>query len=142
MRHFDYHSAVSPRELPLRRSPLIVFAIALFWLAACAQAGDAGDDDDTGGTPDASAGFPDAPTGGFPDAPTGGFPDAPISGTPDAPISGTPDAPVSGTPDAPSGPFCTDNSQCTVAGECCLTLGNPSGFCAPGTEFNGECIPF
>lgn len=40
-----------------------------------------------------------------------------------------------------SGPFCTTNSQCTVSGECCLTLGGPSGFCAPGTVVLGECFP-
>jgi hypothetical protein len=47
-------------------------------------------------------------------------------------------------PDAPpadSGLFCTDNSQCTNAGECCLTLGGPSGFCAPGTVVLGACVP-
>lgn len=43
--------------------------------------------------------------------------------------------------DAPSGPFCTANSQCTVAGECCLTVGGPQGFCAPGTVVFGECFP-
>ncbi len=43
--------------------------------------------------------------------------------------------------DAPSGPFCTDNSQCTTAGECCVTLGGPSGFCAPGQVVLGQCVP-
>jgi len=49
------------------------------------------------------------------------------------------DAPV--MIDAPSGPFCTANNQCTVAGECCLTLGGPQGFCAPGTAIGTSCIP-
>lgn len=56
------------------------------------------------------------------------------------------DAPLIDAPtmmiDAPSGPFCTANNQCTVAGECCLTLGQPQGFCAPGTIILGECTPF
>lgn len=43
--------------------------------------------------------------------------------------------------DAPTGPFCTANSQCTVAGECCITLGGPQGFCGPGTVVLGECFP-
>jgi len=43
--------------------------------------------------------------------------------------------------DAPSGPFCTANNQCTVSGECCVTLGGPQGFCAPGTVVLGSCVP-
>ena len=43
--------------------------------------------------------------------------------------------------DAASSLFCTDNSQCTNAGECCITLGGPQGFCGAGTIFLGECIP-
>ncbi len=39
-----------------------------------------------------------------------------------------------------TGPFCNGNSECTVAGECCFTLGGP-GFCVPGTPFAGSCIP-
>lgn len=44
-------------------------------------------------------------------------------------------------PDGPSGPFCSTNGQCTVAGECCVTLGGPTGFCAPGTILAGQCFP-
>jgi len=44
-------------------------------------------------------------------------------------------------PDAPSGPFCANNSQCTNAGECCVTLGGAMGFCAPGTVVLGQCLP-
>ncbi len=45
--------------------------------------------------------------------------------------------------DAPPGSLiCTTNSQCTVAGQCCLTLGGAQGFCTPGTIFLGECTPF
>lgn len=44
--------------------------------------------------------------------------------------------------DAPPGSlFCTANSQCTVAGECCLDLGGSMGFCTEGDIFLGECIP-
>jgi hypothetical protein len=39
------------------------------------------------------------------------------------------------------GGLCTDSSQCAVAGECCVTLGGPAGFCAPGTVVLGACIP-
>lgn len=54
------------------------------------------------------------------------------------------DANVSQTPqDAPtqSGPFCATNSDCTVAGECCVTLGGPQGFCGPGDVVLGQCFP-
>jgi hypothetical protein len=57
------------------------------------------------------------------------LPDAAVV-PPDAP----PDAPVSQL-------FCTENNQCTNSGECCLTLGGPQGFCAPGTVVLGVCFP-
>ena len=61
----------------------------------------------------------------------------------DAPVTDAPmvmnDAPVMA--DAPSGPFCTANSQCTTAGQCCLTIGGPQGFCAQGTVLGGTCFP-
>jgi hypothetical protein len=44
-------------------------------------------------------------------------------------------------PPADSGLFCTANNQCTNAGECCVTLGGPSGFCAPGSVVFGQCVP-
>lgn len=57
-------------------------------------------------------------------------------------VTPTPDAAVSQTPDAgSSGPFCTANNQCTTAGECCVTLGGPQGFCAPGDVILGQCFP-
>lgn len=43
--------------------------------------------------------------------------------------------------DGPQGPFCTANNQCTNSGECCVTLGGPMGFCAPGTVIAGQCFP-
>jgi hypothetical protein len=66
------------------------------------------------------------------------FLDAPHS-TPDAFVPK--DAPPPPPPDAASSLFCTTNNQCTNAGECCITLGQPQGFCGPGTIFLGECIP-
>ena len=42
--------------------------------------------------------------------------------------------------DAPSGPFCSGNGDCTVSGECCVSLGGP-GFCAPGTPIGSACLP-
>lgn len=53
------------------------------------------------------------------------------------------DAQVSQLPDASTGgggPFCAGNSECTVSGECCVTLGGP-GFCAPGDVIAGVCFP-
>ena len=47
----------------------------------------------------------------------------------------------SGSGSGGGGLFCTTNSQCTNAGECCLTLGGPSGFCGPGTVVLGSCLP-
>ena len=47
-----------------------------------------------------------------------------------------PDAAV----DAASSLFCTDNSQCTNAGECCFTLGG-QGLCTNGQIVLGACIP-
>lgn len=52
----------------------------------------------------------------------------------------TPDSNTSMTPDAATGPFCNGNSECTVVGECCVTLGGP-GFCAPGDIVLGTCFP-
>lgn len=47
-------------------------------------------------------------------------------------------------PDAPPGSnlFCTSNSQCTVAGECCLKIDSSApGFCVEGTVVFGTCLP-
>ncbi len=56
----------------------------------------------------------------------------------DAPVM-TPDATVQ--PDAPPGSlFCSNNSQCTTAGECCFAI-NGQGFCVPGTVILGQCFP-
>ena len=51
------------------------------------------------------------------------------------------------TPDASidagggDGAICSMNSQCAVSGECCVTLGGPQGFCAPGTPVGNQCVP-
>ena len=42
--------------------------------------------------------------------------------------------------DAPSGPFCNGNAECTVAGQCCLSVGGP-GFCVPGAAVGSICFP-
>lgn len=104
----------------------IVIAI-LF--SACASGGvNGGDKQDAAVTPHEDAHFttPDAP-----------------KGTPDARL---PDAfvPKDAPPDAfgvGDGGICTDNNQCIVSGECCVTLGGPSGFCAPGSVVGGQCFP-
>ncbi len=49
------------------------------------------------------------------------------------------DAPAQ-TTDAASARFCTMNSQCTNAGECCLIIGG-AGLCSPGTIVLGTCLP-
>jgi hypothetical protein len=70
-------------------------------------------------------------------------PDAPVSPA-DAPVS-PPDAFVpqdapAQPPDAAS-PFCASNNECTAAGQCCIRLGGPLGFCGDGIPFGDECIP-
>ena len=73
-------------------------------------------------------------------------PVVPIDAPPMVPIDAPPmvpiDAPPMMPPDAAPGLFCTANNQCTTAGECCITLGGPMGFCGPGTVIFGACVPF
>ena len=62
----------------------------------------------------------------------------------DAGVTQPVDAAVSQLPpDAATGGglFCATNSDCTVAGECCVNLGGPQGFCVPGTVVLGQCFP-
>ena len=59
----------------------------------------------------------------------------------DAPVS-TPDAtPVDAAPTSDAALFCSGNVDCTAAGTCCFTLGQPPGFCVPGTVTIGVCLP-
>ena len=45
-------------------------------------------------------------------------------------------------PDSPpSSLFCSSNNQCTTVGQCCFTLGQPTGFCVTGTVVLGQCVP-
>jgi hypothetical protein len=68
---------------------------------------------------------------------------APTVDTPPPPPP-PPDAPAAvdaAMPDAPPQFFCTQNSQCTNAGECCITLGGPMGVCGKGMVILGQCVP-
>lgn len=106
--------------------------IVCILLAACASGGQVDDD----GKIDAAV------VGPRQDASSATMPDAKVRM--DAGTTQPKDAQVSQVPqDAPAnqGPFCTANNQCTTSGQCCVTLGGPSGFCAPGTVVLGQCVP-
>lgn len=108
-------------------------AVACVLVVACASGGAKGNDsvdagDDT--RQDASVTPPDGGTTMPPDA-AQPKPDASV---PMADAFVPPDAP-------PNSIFCSSNSQCTVAGECCFTFGGPMGFCTPGTVVLGQCVP-
>ena len=51
------------------------------------------------------------------------------------------DAPPDAPPDAASSLFCSSNSECTTAGQCCLILGQPPGLCTNGQVVLGVCLP-
>jgi len=74
------------------------------------------------------------PISSFPDATP--FPDADLR-QPDAAPNVVYDAAPAGTPDG--GLFCESSSVCG-SGECCFSLGGP-GFCVPGEEVIGVCLP-
>lgn len=112
---------------------LLFATLGLSMLMACAQ-GQAQGPGDNGG-PDARV-FPDAAR--FPDA-NPNAPDARVF--PDANITPTPDAGILPTGDAGAGLFCSSDNDCTTAGECCLILGQPPGFCVPGDNSLGICLP-
>lgn len=100
----------------------------LLLLGSCAFASSESENQDTH-SPDASIkGFLDARPS--PDAQP--LPDAQTVSVPDA-------APIVTTPDA-AGLFCESSSACTESGTCCFSLGGP-GFCVPGVEVLGACIP-
>ena len=114
----------------MSKATIVGAAIYLLVGGACATGGQNGGDDKI-----------DASTSGHRDASNVVMPDAPkvhLDGgvKMDAPqVSQTPDAGGSGSI------FCTGNSQCTNAGECCVTLGGPQGFCGPGQVVLGQCVP-
>lgn len=105
------------------------WALVYAWfLLACATGGRSGGDDDAGDRSDAAVTRHDASTI---------TPDAPKTQL-DAGIVHDAFVP----PDAPPGSiFCSSNSQCTTAGECCFTFGGSMGFCTPGTVVLGQCVP-
>jgi hypothetical protein len=118
-----------------RTSSLFLIAAVSVFVAACAAGTESTGDnsgDDTSPAPDAS----DDP---LPiDAPM------PIDAAPPIDSSIPIDAPL--PIDAPTGGdaglFCTTTAQCTESGTCCFTLepGTP-GFCVPGTDIGGVCLP-
>lgn len=114
----------------MSKATIVCASIYVLVGIACATGGQNGDDK------------VDASTSGHQDASHVVAPDAKVYM--DAGVTQHQDANVSQVPqDAPaqSGPFCTANSQCTNAGECCVTLGGPQGFCAPGQVVLGQCVP-
>jgi hypothetical protein len=104
----------------------IVYAV---FVGACAMGGAKGDDQDEP-MDDAAVTRMDSDTSAVVDAPKQIDASVPVN---DAFVP-PPDAP-------PNSIFCTTNSECTTAGQCCLTLGGPMGFCAPGTVILGACVP-
>src|SRR5579862_7640407 len=99
----------------------IVIALLFSALGACASgSANGGDKQDAAVAPHEDAHFvsPDAPKG-VSDA---RLPDAFV------PKDAPPPPDASGVGD---GGICTVNTDCIVAGECCVTLGGPAGFCAP-----------
>jgi hypothetical protein len=125
----------------MRNLLLFALALAVAVVVGCAQ----GTSDEpnhadartgTGGNPDArmSSSFPDAPAG---------TPDAFVQPPADANLP--PDAMGSGTGggSGTDGAICNGDNDCdTGAGYCCFDLGQPPGFCVPGTEpIPGVCLP-
>ena len=114
----------------MSKATIVGAAIYVLVGVACATGGQNGGDDKV-----------DASTKPHQDASNVTAPDAPTVHM-DAGVTPHQDAQVSQLPDADSsGAFCTANSQCTNAGECCVTLGGPQGFCAPGSVVLGQCVP-
>jgi len=106
-------------------------ALVLFVVAACARGGQSGNGDD-------QPAKVDAPSTQQQDANTSMTPDSSMN-HPDASVPMV-DATVPMV-DAASSLFCTSNAECTVSGECCITLGGPNGFCGKGTVVFGQCVP-
>jgi hypothetical protein len=109
-----------------------IVAIAAL-MCACASAGmsdDSDKSDDPGPDANRNIDLPDASVAPpRPDA-------ASVPAMPDAAVTvPLPDAGVG------TGPFCSSHADCAVSGECCVSLGQPPGFCAPGTEIGSICVP-
>jgi hypothetical protein len=105
----------------------VLYGGLILALVACAQGGE----DDTS-TPDASV--VDGGLGGFADA------DPSVADARFRPIdagSSAADSAVGGGDGG--GLMCTDTSMCTT-GQCCFSAGGP-GFCVPGMEIQGICLP-
>ena len=103
--------------------------VCVCFIAACATGGSSGGDEQP---IDAAVSVPrDASNVVTADAPRS---DAGVTQQ-DAQVSQLPDASTGG------GLFCATNGDCTVSGECCVNLGGPQGFCAPGTVVLGQCFP-
>lgn len=105
--------------------------VLAFVATACAQGGSSDPSDANNGTNDARP--IDAPNA------TNDAPVLPADAMIDA---GPVDASLGDAPPG-TGLFCTEHTQCTTAGECCFDfLGQaPTGVCAQGTVFLGECLP-
>jgi hypothetical protein len=101
----------------------------LFGLAACATGG-SGAPDGGGTTGQDAAAIKDGPRPDGPGTPS----DAPVMDAPPPADSPPP-------PDSGGSLFCSNNAMCTTQGECCVTLGGPMGFCAPGDVVLGVCFP-
>lgn len=65
--------------------------------------------------------------------------DAPVAK--DAAVAPDAFVPQDAPADAASALLCTDNSQCTNTGECCITLGGSQGLCGTGVIVLGQCVP-
>jgi len=106
----------------------LVYAVFVVACATGGSNGGGGGGDDVNGHEDAAVNTPkDSNVSMLPDAKKM---DASI------PI---PDAFVA-MPDAASGPFCMNNSQCTMAGQCCFAI-NGNGICVNGVVIANVCFP-
>jgi hypothetical protein len=104
--------------------------MACLLVGGCATAGsDDGSIDSPGPDASGSTSFPDA----APRADARPLPDASTLADASIPVDAQPSA-------SDGGLICDDSSQCTQAGTCCFSLGGP-GFCVPGEEVVGVCVP-
>jgi hypothetical protein len=112
----------------------VVLSALSLGVIACASGGQGGEPDPSGQVDAGSSSHPvDAGSGPGVDA----APPLDAPGQVDATPSMTIDAP------AGSGLFCTDNTQCTNAGECCFNFlgASDTGVCTTGDILFGVCFP-